>query len=352
MGSWNGTCAISNLHVTSGTEVAVFMLLKNRVEGSFCYGNALYTPCPIPFYGEYDDYGGVGECKGFGLPLVIDAIKSQLFEFEQGDNQYHDISVKRDNFDEKLMFEADHEGRLGIFKLDNYEIMMTKMEIEDLKEQDGLTDAERTRLDMLYARLAQPQDAFQRVTHVIIHGQVFKDICEKHFVENYCPDQGGDPYKIMYLKDYLDYIPAYIERVKELRASIDPDRYARMIRLFEWNDENLAGRVMDSLVSNSNGDFGLINVGDAVEKYCKAADWDGLAAFAKEAITGYWINMFMMETRKLWTKQTGAGSQNSEVGAYRILINSIRDIIDEEDAYMRELEADDEPESEENEAEA
>ena len=35
MGSWNGTCAVSNMHIHSGQEVAVFMLLEIKEKKSF-----------------------------------------------------------------------------------------------------------------------------------------------------------------------------------------------------------------------------------------------------------------------------------------------------------------------------
>jgi hypothetical protein len=80
MGCWNGTCAVSNLHVTAGQDVIVFLLLKNNEHRSFCYGNALYDICPIPFYGKYNDYGAVEDCTGFGLNIVVEALRERLYE--------------------------------------------------------------------------------------------------------------------------------------------------------------------------------------------------------------------------------------------------------------------------------
>lgn len=122
MGNWNHTCAVSNLHITAGQKVVVFMLLKNKNDRTFCHGNALYDVCPIPFYGEYDDYGSVENCHGFGLNIVIEAIRNRLYRFGQGPNQYHDCEVNKDNFNIEKMFEADHEDRLGIEHLSTWDI--------------------------------------------------------------------------------------------------------------------------------------------------------------------------------------------------------------------------------------
>lgn len=64
MGSWNGTCALTNLPILNGDKVALYILKKNSyteddVGGGFCYANCFYHPLPYVIYGEYDDYGTI-----------------------------------------------------------------------------------------------------------------------------------------------------------------------------------------------------------------------------------------------------------------------------------------------------
>ncbi len=116
MGCWNHTCAITNLPIYAGEEVEVIMLqFSNEVAGSsLCYPHFYHVPMPLTFQGIYNDYGAVEDCKGAGLNIIIDNIREHLFEMEVGENKYHDIAVKKDEFDVKKMFELDHEDRLNI----------------------------------------------------------------------------------------------------------------------------------------------------------------------------------------------------------------------------------------------
>jgi hypothetical protein len=219
MGSWNGTCAVSNLHIRQGQRVAVFMLLENKEKRTFCYGNALYDICPIPFYGKYNDYGAVEECEGFGLNLVVESIRKQLYRFGQGPNEYHDTEVTKENFNIELLFEADSEDRLGIehhsgWSSDSYDIQR----LEDIKEEKGLTGSQMYELDRL-ANKIKKVDTFRAVTHVQVHGDILDAILEKWYIEDYVGDGKGtigygNNYNHIYFKDLVDSIPEYVRRLK------------------------------------------------------------------------------------------------------------------------------------------
>lgn len=348
MGSWNGTCAISNLHVTAGQRVAVFLLLQNRGERSFCHGNALYDLCPIPFYGKYDDYGGVKNCEGFGLNIVVEAMRDQLYKFGQGPNEYHDIEVNKENFCIERLFEADHEGRLGVedqrgsFDHDEYK----RRELEKDRLEQGLTASQSYELDRL-ANKIKKVDTFRAVTHVIIHGDIFDSILEKWYIREYVGEGKGTSgymksYIQLYFKDLCDSIPEYVnrqkvkeEKSKAVREAINsamssiPNFNVLYASLrdneFEWDDACLAGKWMNDF-KNSNDRYGLIDIKEYINEYCAADDWNGLAAFVKEALTTLWINAFMTYSRKIWVKQSGQGSQNSDPLGYEILANAVLDI--------------------------
>lgn len=64
MGCWNKTCGLSNLHITSGQKVTVFLLEKNLVATDRTYTTSFYHPALTPFYSEYNDYGGGENSSG------------------------------------------------------------------------------------------------------------------------------------------------------------------------------------------------------------------------------------------------------------------------------------------------
>jgi hypothetical protein len=364
MGSWNGTCAVSNLHITAGQDVAVFMLLRNNTEKTFCYGNALYDVCPVPFYGKYNDYGAVEDCHGFGLNIVVDALKAQLYEFGQGANEYHDCEVKRDDFDIDLLFEADLEDRLGVenhryHSNDDY----NQRELEDMRLDKGLTDSQAFELDRL-ANKIKKVDTFRPVTHVTVHGDVFRMIMNDWYIEDYVGEGKGTEgdnksYTHIYFKNVADSIPEFVDRLKaahmelkRLTEEADATGASNSVHMslfrmtsrsvFEWNDKCLAGLYMNYFGSDSTMMWDLVSVPEKVTEYCVEEDWDGLASFAREVLTATWVNNFMAHTRKLWSKQTGHGSQGQEPLGYQLLAKSVLGILKAEHDEFAEEEDEDE----------
>ena len=348
MGSYNGTCAVSNLHVTYGTEVAVFMLLENNEKKSFCYGNALYDLCPIPFYGKYNDSGAVEDCNGFGLNIVVEAIRERIYEFGQGPNSSHDIIVNKDTFDIDMLFEADHEDRLGIQELRSWNTNEYQHgALERMRQEDGLTPSQQFELDRLSSKIKK-EDTFRRVTHVIIHSDVFKSIMERWFIEEYLGEDKGDTgwnncYKHLYFKDLVDSIPEYIDKKKKDAEELKKEDIAagaRMMRRMsnngDWDSPNLAAKWLNRFVNGSTGEFGLIRVSEYISNYIESEDWDGLASFVKEALTGAWINSFMSCTRKVWTRQSGQGDQSQDADSYILLADTVKDILEAERKYYDE----------------
>ena len=67
MGSYNGTCGISQLPILSGDRVVLLFLKHQKYAeigmGGFCYSTNQYKPlCPV-IHGRYDDYGSIEEIE-------------------------------------------------------------------------------------------------------------------------------------------------------------------------------------------------------------------------------------------------------------------------------------------------
>jgi hypothetical protein len=95
MGSWDGTCALTNLPIKAGTEVVLFILEKHsynevdEVGGGCVHADALYTPIPFPIIGEYDDYGTLEDIKT-DLSL-LNAYMETKHKIEHGSDYIRDI---------------------------------------------------------------------------------------------------------------------------------------------------------------------------------------------------------------------------------------------------------------------
>lgn len=334
MGSWNGTCAVSNLHIYSGQEVAVFMLLKNRAESEMCYVDSLYSLCHIPFYGKNDSYGSVEDCHGIGigLDLVLSAIKDDLYEMEVGANEYHDIAVKKDNFNEQLLFEADHEGRLGI-KTDKkyYPHQLEMLAHYQEKEKKGqLTEEDKVSQSRVQEKIDKELNQFQRVTHIQVHGKVFADILE-NFAMNYVDEDNGYKTKKRYFSEVVADIPEYIATIKKQKKSdrsfyslptVKSNHVSEMLRFYPAYSELALIQPVKLL-------FKYIDENESEEK---------MMALIKAFIEGLWFKNFMSMSRKVLVPQCGAGSQNDDHKAYKVLTDSIRGVLKEEKKERRENE--------------
>lgn len=336
MGCWNGTDAISNLHIYERQDVVVFMLAENKNKSSFCETTALYDVCPIFFEGKYNGYGSIEEEHGFGLTVVMDAIKEQLYEFGEGPNSSHDVAVNKSNFDFELMMSADHEGRLAIENRSSWnEDEYHKDTLERNRTERGLTRSQEFELDRLVNKI-KAKDMHRQLNHVIIHKQVFDNILEKFYIEKYVGNSKGtagydNNYNHIYFKDVIDSIPEYIQSKKETASKIkdSSDKWAFELLERTKDTSNLAQIYLKRFDSNTDG-YAIIDVSDYIYEYVEHEEWDNLYKFVKVALTGYWINMYMESIRKVWSKQCGDGSQNTDPMGYRILANSINEILDKE----------------------
>lgn len=376
MGSWNSTCAVSNLHITHGTKVMVLMLAKsNSPDQSFCYNNALYNLCYVPFYGENNDYGSVEECHGIGLNIVIEALRERLYRFGQGPNEYHDCEVNKDNFDIDKLFEADHESRLGVHHPYRYANDYDKRQLEKLRDEQGLTESQQYELDRL-ANVMTKTDDFQQVTHIQVRQDIVDAIKKDWYIEEYVGDGKGthgygNNYINIYFKDIQAQIPDYVARVREKHAEMKAleeefkkdasgmstalnKKFYRLVHgnIFDHDDLNWAGRWMQGAARDDRSSQAVVRIEEVISAYKEKEDWDSLAKFAEEVLSVMWLNSFMSYTRKIWTKQCGAGSQSSEPLGYEVLANAVLNILKEEKAEWARLNGEDEEEDVEDDVEA
>jgi len=280
---------VSNLHITAGQEVVVFLLRKNKSYDYdyYCDIYSYFTPCLIPFYGKYNDYGSVESCHGEGLDLLIEKVKEGLVELELGENECHDIPAKKETFDIDQLFELDHEQRLFF------------------KDIDGEEHA---------------------LTHVQIHKEVFDYIIENFKYKDYKSNHS--------FNDILKFLPDYILGVHEQIKLHKTPEYKDLLSFKEsiltlgYNQKNLVAKYIYSFI-RSNETFGLffeILSSEVVEKM----ENDKLQLLLIDILKGVWINLFLRETRKPWIKTIGEGSQSCNHNGYKILNKAINNVLKNE----------------------
>ena len=90
MGSWNGTCMISNLPIMSGDKIKLVLLQprfssKKFVCSGYCYSTGLMTPLFLPIEGEYNDYGMIENIvEDWNFKLIEDYFKRKFSQIYGG----------------------------------------------------------------------------------------------------------------------------------------------------------------------------------------------------------------------------------------------------------------------------
>lgn len=306
MGCWNQTCGLTQLHIRANQDVVVFALVKNNGVDSLCYTTPFYAPVMMPFYAKYNDYGGAEDCTGIGVNLVMSAIKEQLIELPVGENTCHDIAVKYDNFNEELFFEAVHESRLFI---------------------KGNYNRQR-----------------QHVGFMMIHKDVFDHVIENRVVERYVGANNGttgwdNAYIHITFADVQKDIAACVDHLftagKKDLYRFDPLRGLRTLN--EGKEKALVNTAAQWLSHDEYRYSSLVRPSLMICDYVEANDREGLTEMLTEYLKAMWIDGFMMETRKFWSPQSGAGSQQQEPDGYLLLIDAMKKVLD---AEKREYEED------------
>ena len=297
MGCWNKTCGLSNLHITAGMPVYVFVLEKNK-EYENCYTTSLFSPLLLPFEAKYNDYGGGEECHGVGLDLIIDGIRERLIERDVGENKYHDIAVKRADFDVSKFFEATHEGRLLI----------------------------RDRYD------SKPVPVY----FTMFRKDIVDDIIENRVIEKYVGNGGGtcgwnNNYVPVKFADIVASIRPLLDRV----ASEESQRVFHADMAYEHREEFLAAEWLADNYRFSR----IVDITDLIrqtfaERTTQALD--RLESILVEYVKGVFIDSFMSEARKTWIPGGHEGSQGYSGSALRLLGTAVNAALDRERAEEEE----------------
>lgn len=309
MGSWYKTCGLSNLHITDGEEVMVFVLEPNTDKTDRCYNTAFWKPLLLPFYSKYADYGRGDGDSGIALPYIMEAIKKDLVECDVGENQYHDIAVKKDNFDVELFYEAVHEKRL---------------EVKSRFANEGTL-----------------------VDYVMFRKDIVDDILENFKREIYVGDGKGttgynNNYSIVGFQDIVNDLPEYLLEFANL-ATADEDGMGN----FRFHSMEGLGGVFDYGHPNRvnawcRGDHyrfcRILRIKDVVGKLVLDGKMAEATKLMIDHLKAVYISVFIDATRRVWMPGAHEGSQANEAHGYRIMAEAtMRALKRERDKYAEDI---------------
>ena len=320
MGCWNKTCGLSNLHINAGEEVYTFILQKSNVyeSSSHCYSTHLYQPIIVPFYSKYDDYGAGEENHGIGLNLILESLKKNLVEKEVGKNTYHDIAVKKENFDENLLFESMREGRLFVKNLFGSLEESPETKIEFLMMKKSVVDSilnnykiEKCTYIREIQKLIYNYESFNDIVKEIdkFIELVQKDLQQQEkFIESTTNEKDKDIAKIRMMLPQMWHYQSLCKQ--------------HNLKLEEWlrYDSDIMG----------GGSSRLLNICQIFVDFLKENKIEEAKELLTDFLKGCFIMRFMEDTRRSWIPQCGEGSQNIEFDAHKLLSQTVLKIVEQE----------------------
>lgn len=308
MGCWNKTCGLSNLHITAGEDVYVFVLEQNPHHDR-CYTTAFYRPVLLPFYSKYNDYGGGEDCQGIGLTLILEGIKQELEPTALSKVKRSGVSAEQDNFDEELFFEAVHEGVL------------------------------RTRPSFGISR---------EIDFVMFRKDIVDDIIANWTREYYVGEGKGtsgwnNSYVSYTFQDVLNDVPAFLDRVDAklndtsdagyLDGMTDQEKRAfvkislDLGSVFEWRDPNK----VSWFVGRDNHRYSyLVRPGKLIINAVANNNRQLAENLLIDHLKAVYLDSFMDSARKLWMPAGHEGSQSNQHSGYWALINAMSRALDQE----------------------
>lgn len=281
MGCWNHTCAVTHLPIIAGEPVEVILLKAstNTEENSYCHADAYHSPIPLTFGGIYDDYGGVEECSGVALPLLVETLKKNLFEMEVGENKYHDIAAKKDEFDIDKLFELDHEQRLFIVNPQKWEYDM--------------------------------REAVQ-IKHIVVRKTVYDEIVRGVTFESW---KAG--FKRIGYAELLAEIPQFTADLDEMISQKDP-----LKRMLLMMNDQVGDTVLGAILAHrGEGTYGMnkpINTTQLLASMRENKDPDFDAMLINALDMSQFMTIFE-HGRRSWNVPSGAGSQNEDTSYHEMV---------------------------------
>ena len=283
MGSSNKTCALTNLPIFHGERVYVFVLHEKEDDygrDRACYSNYLYKPLLLPFESDYDDYGGGENSGGYAFPIVMNALKRKLIEKEVGKDDYSEMEIKRDGFNEELFFKSVWANRLEV--------------------------------NTYYGP--------KKVKFVMMRKDVVDSILERWVIEefvDYDYNLNKGVYRKYTFQDVLNDVEPYLAKREQ-----------------KYKDENLVSRKFRFLEQNCHNTILIPDL--ELSNLLFHGKFSEAKPFIETLLKGVFVHEFMESTRRCWVPPCGEGSQDNDHDPYELLSNVILERIESHKKEMEE----------------
>ena len=323
MGSWNKTCMLTNMAITSNVPVVAFLL--ERVEGAdyklgdnFCYNTHSWLPVYMPFYGTYDTYGGLEDIEPTqGSTMLLEAVKNRLVEFELGTNPYHDCVVSAATLNWETLQEAIHEGRL-LIEREYTSAPYQKMHWDELAEERELTPPEQYLKKLVDNICNAGGFKYAQVQSAFIRRDAFDEVINNYRVKSY---HNGH------------YVEWGWSEVEQMVASVKS--FPRFSVREEYTPvERFVNRWMSLPYSSDNGSV-LNNHFREFFMNIRSDVLDNHKPVILDYLKSCYFQQFISSIRKDWQVMGGEGSQEDNIEGYQFFATMMQKCIDADVNYYK-----------------
>lgn len=293
MGCWNGTCGISQLPILCGDNVTACLIAvpqNIRIGASgYCYITGFASPITMPFYGSYNDYGGIEDVKmNYNTKLICD--KFSVYSFydliDQAERDELSVPIKilgsENTYDVGLWMAHDHIAKSFIdLKHWRHDIPIADIIRADAETFWAKAKKELIRTNELNNR--RSKEELEKIGKLSIFDLrnkfigVSKGVASRERYTNYFTSVvSGDGVDSYITGEFFDIYKEYIEKLLIEDVPFEDDRVKELLD-------------------------------DAVNMYTMKTAMDNL--------------------RKGFAPQSGKGSQSEEFDTYKVLNKSVDDYI-------------------------
>lgn len=333
MGSWNKTCGLTGLPITYDEDVLVFPIIESPKMRGRCYSTALWSPMNLCFASKYNDYGGGEKSDEIMSDIIINLLRNDLVELEQGENEYHDIPITREKFDEEMFFNGVHEQRLlySVYRRPLDFVMMKRSSVDYILENyrpeiyvgDGKGNigygnnyygySFQELLDDAHKFLSHFRQSYEKSTSMNDDNPIYKEISNDDGYKNH--------------KDVL---------VMMANWQLSSDRHHYSLE-FEDHMDNPEGRLAANWINFSDGEYNYFmnNEVRSLLKHMITRPSENDDHVLKYHLISRFVDSFMDSVRKVWVPACHEGSQATIGREYLILSDLLRK---EHDDYMEQRE--------------
>lgn len=308
MGSWNGTCGLTQMPIKEGEKVVLFPLLRNKNANNggngFCHSNNQYTPISLPLFGEYDDYGkikNISRNENLVLNFFQKIFKQKSYYGLILDEKKYDRAKENSSFSGEVtdiktliqwfMSKPLYKG-LGFMLVHEDIYFKVIQEIGSRKSWNSHQTKKKQLMDHAHSFLTETQSIL--LDEETIENQIteLRSLRNSHVFKD---------------NEYLDKIAPLLNKQRVIYGAYQDHFAHRNSFVRHFSDQKTNSYIFPELLNE------LVSIQDKNEQ----------VNFLEELVHLILFDSGMDLMRKTWSPQNGAGSPTNEYYLHRLLAHSI-----------------------------